>query len=70
VLFFPELVLRERIAVVSDASMRDSFIQPAQETFSAVEKYRRWVLEAAKPYLTAFLIVTLLLTVWAGLCAA
>jgi hypothetical protein len=50
--------------------MRDSFIQPAQETFSAMEKYRRWVLEAAKPYLTAFLIVTLLLTVWAGLCAA
>jgi hypothetical protein len=50
--------------------MQNIFIQPERETFTAVEEYRGRLLEASKPYLTIFLIVTFLLSLWAALCAA
>jgi hypothetical protein len=40
------------------------------ETFNTPTKAHVGKLEASKPYVTVFLIVTILLSVWAGLCAA
>jgi hypothetical protein len=53
-----------------DAAMRDVPIQMSEETSGRTVKPVGRLLEASKPYIAAFLIVTILLTVWAGLCAA
>ena len=53
-----------------DAAMRDILVQMSEETSGRTVKPVSGLLEASKPYITAFLIVTILLSVWAGLCAA
>jgi hypothetical protein len=50
--------------------LRDFFAEPEEETFAHTPKLSGSLLEAARRYITAFFIVTVLLTVWAGLCAA
>jgi hypothetical protein len=49
--------------------MRDFFMDADEETACVAPKYSGSFFEAARPYLTAFFIVTVLLSVWAGLCA-
>jgi hypothetical protein len=50
--------------------MPDRLLQPANETFAAIRKYRAKLLVALRPYLAAVLIVTVLLSIWAELVAA
>ena len=64
------LLPEERIFRQMDAAMRDILVQMSEETSGRTVKPVSGLLEASKPYITAFLIVTILLSVWAGLCAA
>jgi hypothetical protein len=50
--------------------MRDFSVQSDQETSRNTAHGRANVLEASKPYIAVCLIVTILLSVWVGLCAA
>jgi hypothetical protein len=49
--------------------MRDISVQIGQETSRVVRRQDCGLFEASKPYALVFLIVTILLSVWAGLCA-
>jgi hypothetical protein len=49
--------------------LRDFFVEPEEETFAHTPKFSGSFLDAARPYITAFVIVTVLLSLWAGLCA-
>jgi hypothetical protein len=49
--------------------MRESSIQIDEETSRIIPRQEYGLLEASKPYIMAFLIVTILLAVWVGLCA-
>jgi hypothetical protein len=49
--------------------MRDFFIEPEEETIPYTPQFSGSFREASRPYITAFFIVTILLSVWAGLCA-
>jgi hypothetical protein len=49
--------------------MREDFIETGEETSGAIIRPVGGLLEASKRYITVFLIVTILLSVWAGLCA-
>jgi hypothetical protein len=49
--------------------MRDNSFQIDEETSRTTPTEACGLLEASKPYARAFLIVTILLSVWAGLCA-
>jgi hypothetical protein len=51
------------------AFLRDFFTAPEEETFAHTPKLSGSVFEAARPYITAFFIVTVLLSLWAGLCS-
>lgn len=54
----------------SDTLMRDMFVHQGNETFGPAKKNPRRVLASSKPYITAVVIATALLAVWAGLAAA
>jgi hypothetical protein len=64
------LLPEERIFRQMDAAMRDVPVQMSEVTSGRMVKPVSGLLEASKPYIAAFLIVTVLLSVWAGLCAA
>jgi hypothetical protein len=50
--------------------MGDFAIHLNAKTSGAAVKTRIGMIEASKPYFTVFLLVTILLSVWASLCAA
>ncbi len=50
--------------------MRDIFIQADEETSKIIRKQQYGLLDASKPYFTALIIITMLLSLWAGLCAS
>jgi hypothetical protein len=49
--------------------MRDIFIRVDEETSRTMPRRESGLLEASKPYVTVFLIIAILLSVWAGFCA-
>jgi len=55
---------------VLDIQMADFRVQSEQETSARTRRRRAAFIEAAKPYLAAILIVTILLTTWVWLRAA
>jgi len=50
--------------------MRDIFIQADEETSKIITKQKRGRLDISKPYVAVFLIITILLSIWAGICAS
>jgi hypothetical protein len=50
--------------------MHETVIQATSETFAKPAAIGFTLLEASKPYITVCLLVTILLSVWASLCAA
>jgi hypothetical protein len=64
------LLKRAVTLIEEDITMRNFFMDTEEETACVAPKYSGSFFEAARPYITAFFIVTVLLSVWAGLCAA
>jgi hypothetical protein len=49
--------------------MTDMHLQSSEETLWSSQAPRPAAIGGVKPYLTAVLVVTLLMSVWAGLCS-
>jgi hypothetical protein len=59
----------ERTPRQADVWMRETRIEVGEETSGKIVRPEISLLEASKRYITVFLIMTILLSVWAGLCA-